>query len=230
VRAEGTPVALVTEPYTDQVRIWPENGRHILAQFDDDTIVVYQAYRPAIGRFAAEHGTFGGEFSYSRMSWVKPNFLWMMYRSGWGVKEDQEVTLALRVRRRFFDSLLAEAVPSSWDRDLFATEEDWSRAVAGSRVRLQWDPDHHPSGPKLERRAIQLGLRGEVLEAFGRRELVEVIDLSEFVAEQRLRLSAGGVAALVTPRERVYRPADPAVAKRLRLAYTPATGGSDALP
>ena len=52
---------------------------------------------------------------------------------------------------------------------------------------------------------------------FGRRELVEVIDVSEFVAEQRGRLSSDGVSALVTPRERVYRPADPVVAARLRL-------------
>ncbi len=87
-----------------------------------------------------------------------------------------------------------------------------------SSVRLQWDPDHHPSGAKLERRAIQLGLRGEVLEAFGRKELVEVIDLSEFVAEQRSRLSSGGASAIVTPRERVYRPADADTAARLRLA------------
>jgi hypothetical protein len=152
------------------------------------------------------------------MSWVKPNFLWMMYRSGWGTKENQEVTLALRVRRAFFDRLLAEAVPSSWDRDQFATEEEWSRAVGRSSVRLQWDPDHHPSGAKLERRAIQLGLRGEVLEAFARRELVEIIDLSKFVAEQRERLSSADVSALVTPLERVYRPADPAIAARLRLA------------
>jgi hypothetical protein len=85
-------------------------------------------------------------------------------------------------------------------------------------VRLQWDPDHHPSGAKLERRAVQLGLRGAVLEAFGRRELVEVIDLSEFVAEQRSLLSSGGVTALHTPRERAYRPADPAVVARLRFA------------
>jgi hypothetical protein len=73
----------------------------------------------------------------------------------------------------------------------------------------------------LDRRALQLGLRGEVLEAFGRRELVEVIDLSDFVAEQRARLSSGGVAAIVTPRERVYRPADPEVASRLRLDAGP---------
>jgi hypothetical protein len=211
---------LVTEPYKDQVAVWPKEGRHILAQFDNDTVIVYQAYRPAIGRYAAENGAFGGDFSYSRMSWVKPNFLWMMYRSGWGTKENQEVTLAVRIRRVFFDSLLA-AVPSSWDREQFATEEEWSRAVGRSSVRLQWDPDHHPSGAKLERRAIQLGLRGEVLEAFGRRELVEVIDLSEFVAEQRARLSSGGVSALVTPHERVYRTADPEVASRLRLAEAP---------
>jgi hypothetical protein len=205
------------EPYSEQVKMWPKEGRHILAQFDDDTVIVYQAYCPAIGRFAVEHGTFGGEFSYSRMSWVKPNFLWLMYRSGWGSKENQDVTLALRLRRTFFDGLLAEAVPSSWDRDQFPFEQVWEQAVRRSYVRLQWDPDHHPSGAKLERRAIQLGLRGEVLEAFGRRELVQVIDLSEFVAEQRSRLSSGGVSAILTPRERVYRPADPAIAARLRL-------------
>lgn len=209
---------LVTEPFPDQVRVWPKAGRHILAQFDDDTVIVYQAYRPAIGRYAAENGTFGRDFSYSRMSWVKPNFLWMMYRSGWGTKENQEVTLALRLQRPFFESLLTQAVPSSWDRRLYSTEEDWSRAVASSSVRLQWDPDHRPSGAAVERRAIQLGLRGEVLEAFGRSELLEVIDLSEFVAEQRSRLSAGGVGALVLPRERVFYPADPAAAARLGIS------------
>jgi hypothetical protein len=209
---------LLTEQYTDQVKLWPSTGRHILAQFDADTILVYQAYHPAIGTHAVEHGTFGGGFSYSRMSWVKPNFLWMMFRSGWGTKENQEVTLGLRVRRTFFDTLLAEAVPSSWDRDLHATEDDWAKAVGRSDVRLQWDPDHHPSGAKLDRRAIQLGIRGPVLDAFGRKELLEVIDLTAFVAEQRERLQAGSVSALLTPRERVYRPADPQVAARLRLA------------
>ena len=103
------------------------------------------------------------------MSWIKPNFLWMMYRSGWGTKEGQEITLALRLRRAFFDSLLGQAVPSTWDRERFASEAEWKRAVADSSVRLQWDPDHDPSGAKVERRALQLGLRGEVLEAFGQR-------------------------------------------------------------
>lgn len=146
------------------------------------------------------------------MSWVKPNFLWMMYRSGWGTKPNQEITLGLRIRRTFFDSLLAAAVASTWNPEEYATQEDWSRAVSRSAVRLQWDPDHHPSGAKLERRAIQLGLRGDVLKAFGTTELLEVIDLTAFVAEQRDVLAAKGVAALAMPRERVYCPANPAAA------------------
>lgn len=214
-------MSLVYEPYSEQVKVWPKDGRHILAQFDDESIIVYQAYNAVIGQYAVEHGKFGGEFSFSRMSWVKPNFLWMMYRNGWGTKENQEVTLALRVRRTFFDSLLAEAVPSTWDRDLFATSADWSRAVGRSSVRLQWDPDHHPSGAKLDRRAIQLGLRDATLEAFGTTELLEVIDLSAFVAEQREVLASRGVSALLTPRERVYVPADPTIAVRLGLAAEP---------
>src|SRR5262245_32269007 len=209
---------LVTEAYLEQTKVWPANGRHILAQFDDESIVVYQAYRPAIGRFAAKQGRLGGEFSLSRMSWIKPNFLWMMFRSGWGTKEHQEVTLALRLRRTFFGSVLAAAVPPTWDAQRHPTPEEWSLAVAQSSVRLQWDPDHDPGGHKLPRRAIQLGLRGEVLEAFATRELLEVIDLSEFVAAQRMRAASAELSALVTPRERVYRPADPVVAARLGLA------------
>jgi hypothetical protein len=66
---------LITEPYPAQKARWPTSGRHILAQFDAESVVVYQAYRPEIGHFAARHGYFGSGFSLSRMSWVKPSFL-----------------------------------------------------------------------------------------------------------------------------------------------------------
>jgi hypothetical protein len=199
---------LKTERYNDQVMRWPQEGRHIMAQFDDESIVVYQAYRPAIGSFAAQHGHFGGEFSYSRMSWIKPNFLWMMFRSDWGTKEGQEITLALRLRRAFFDQLLAGAVASTYTASRMPTREAWQDAMAQSSVRLQWDPDHDPSGTPLTRRAIQLGLRGRTLKAFGRDELLEVIDLSALVAEQRANVTAERRSQLMVPTEAVYRPND----------------------
>ena len=64
--------ALMLESYHDQRARWPAEGRHILAQYDEASVVVYQAYRPAIGHYAAQHGRFGGEFSLNRMSWIKP--------------------------------------------------------------------------------------------------------------------------------------------------------------
>src|SRR6185295_433401 len=149
--------------YLAQVRDWPQSGRHIMAQFDADSIYVYQAYRPSIAQFAVEHQQFGGDFSFSRMSWVKPNFLWMMYRSGWATKEGQEHILAVRLRRTFFDELLCLVVPSTFDLRRFGTRAEWQAAVTSSEVRLQWDPDHDPSGKPVERRAVQLGLRGESL-------------------------------------------------------------------
>src|SRR4028118_1985145 len=97
-----------TDLYLEQLAVWPKEGRHILAHYDETSIIVYQVFRPSIGLFAARHGYFGGEFSLSRMSWFKPNFLWMMYRSGWGTKAGQEVTLADRIKQSFFEMVLEQ--------------------------------------------------------------------------------------------------------------------------
>jgi Domain of unknown function (DUF4291) len=210
-------VNLPTERYLEQVITWPSEGRHILAHVDADTIVVYQAYRPSIGEYAIKHGAFGDGFSYARMSWIKPNFLWMMYRSGWGTKEGQETTLGLRLRREFFDGILAQAVASSLGQSDQSSQEAWKASLATSNVRLQWDPDHDPHGNALARRAIQLGLRGPVLDDFGKRELIEVIDMREFVAEQRDRISRVGIREIRTPVERVYVPGEEAIARHLKL-------------
>jgi hypothetical protein len=210
---------LILEPYLAQTALWPASGRHILAQYDEEGIVVYQAYNPQIGHFAAAHGSFGcHDFSFERMSWIKPNFLWMMYRSGWGSKEGQEVVLAVTLRRPAFDALLAEAVPSTYMPALYADEEDWKQAVQASSVRVQWDPDHGPAGRPLERRAIQLGLRGDALRRYAREWLLGIEDISQLVHEQRQHVLAGDYAALLTPRERIYPIADAAVAARLGIS------------
>ena len=129
---------LTIESYAEQTQRWPTGGEHILAQFDDASVVVYQAYRPSTGNYAIEHGRLGGpDFSFERMSWIKPNFLWMMYRSGWGTRPGQEVILGLRIRRAFFEAILDRAVASSFDPSRHATHDDWKADVHDSDVRLQ---------------------------------------------------------------------------------------------
>jgi hypothetical protein len=56
--------------------------RQVRAQFTDRTLTVYQAYPSEIADAAVRAGTFVPPFKRERMTWIKPSFLWMMYRSG----------------------------------------------------------------------------------------------------------------------------------------------------
>lgn len=209
---------LKTELYLDQIKIWPTEGRHILAQYDDDSIVVYQAFNSNVASYALKLGQFGGpHYSFSRMSWIKPNFLWMMYRCGWASKENQERVLALRISRTFFDAILGQAVVSSFDPSQFNDQAEWKRAIECSNVRLQWDPDHDPAGAKQARRAIQLGLRGDIQRALATTELREVVDMTPFVLEQ----SNAPLDSLRTPRERPYWPESDVARRQVGLDPTP---------
>jgi len=209
---------LPTQLYLEQAARWPRAGRHILAHWDESSVIVYQAYRPAIAHWALAHGQFGGpQFSFSRMSWIKPNFLWMMYRSAWATAEGQEMVLAIRLSRSFFEQLLRGAVASSHARDSAETRDEWQARVRASEVRLQWDPDHGPSGGSLERRALQVGLRGATLRAYASSEIIELIDMTPFVAAEREHAKREGWKELRTPLEEVYPIADTAVAANIRL-------------
>lgn len=187
--------------YKEQLLRWPLEGQHILANYDEETISVYQAYKPSIANYAVQHQKFGGEFSFTRMSWIKPNFLWMMFRSGWATKEGQEHILEVRLKRNFFDELLESAVPSSFSSEKYNSYDEWKEAVIQSEVRLQWDPDHDPGGNAITRRAVQLGLRGECLKRYSE-ELYWIRDITDFVVEQRSNIDSP--EKLLMPYECVY--------------------------
>jgi hypothetical protein len=77
--------------------------RRIRARHTASTITVYQAYSPEIGLPAARDGRFPAAWKRGGMTWIKPSFLRMMYRSGWGTKEGQETVLAVEITRDGFD-------------------------------------------------------------------------------------------------------------------------------
>lgn len=203
------------ERYMEQVKWWPATGQQILAQFDDNVVVVYQAFSEDIAEFAVQHGYFGGNFRFNRMSWIKPNFLWMMYRAGWATKAGQEHILAIRIIRAGFEEILWQAVHSHYLHELYESEESWQQAMAQSEVRLQWDPDHDPFGRSLRRRAIQLGLRGHTLARYAREWIVSIEDITEYVHEQHQHVQSAQLEKLLTPLEGVYPITDLALKKRL---------------
>jgi hypothetical protein len=93
-----------------------------------------------------------------------------------------------------------------------------SQALAESNVRLQWDSDHNPKGEKVERRAIQLGRRGDVIAKYAREWILDVQDISAYVAEQREYAMSDTYNQLLTPRKDVYPVNDAVVAARLELS------------
>lgn len=210
---------LETGFYLQQVATWPPGGRHILAHYDERTIVVYQAYRPSIAEYALAARQLGGsDFSWARMSWIKPNFLWMMCRSAWATQKDQEVVLGLRISRSFFDELLGAAAASTYDSLRYPIRADWENAVSRSDVRAQWDPDHDPRGVPQPRRALQLGLRGRTLQRFGTSELLDIVDMNPLIEVQRSHALQGRYQELEIPLESVYLPRDLRAATNIGLS------------
>lgn len=209
---------LELKKYTTQIQEWPKEDYHIMAQYDEDKIIVYQSYRKEIGQFAVNNQFFGGAFSLERMTWIKPNFLWMMYRNGWGTKEGQEVVLALHLKREAFEIYLQHAVYSSYNQVEGMTREEWQNEVKSSNVRLQWDPDHDPYGTKLERRAIQIGLRNEFIKTFAKEDILLIEDISDFVAHEYENVKSNTLEKLMIPAEKPLVFKDNKLNKKLKIA------------
>ncbi len=209
---------LETIPYNQYIAHLPQEGRHILGQQKNEQIIVYQAYNHVIADFALENQYFGGNsYSYSRMSWIKPNFLWMMYRCGWAEKENQERVLGIWIKTTDFDFILSQSVFSSFQGNIYGTHEQWKSELGNKPARLQWDPDHDIYGNKQERKAIQLGIKGDLLERFGKEMISEIIDLTEFVKQQKENIDSKNIHNLQVPKEWVYKPKNDEIKRQIGL-------------
>lgn len=71
-----------------------------------------------------------------------------------------------------------------------------------SCVRLQWDPDHDPFGNKLERRAIQIGLKNDFIKSFAKEDILLIEDISDFVKEQHQFVLNNDLDQLIIPEEK----------------------------
>lgn len=210
---------IITELYHDSLKRLPRTGQVILAHQTEELVVVYQAYKHSIADFAVENQFLGGpEYSYGRMSWIKPNFLWMMYRCGWAAKENQERVLALWIKKADLEAILNMAVISSFNQQYYESHEQWKTDLTTKEVRLQWDPDHDPYGNKLERRAIQLGIKGEALANFGKKQIVKIEDVTDFVKQQKMFLDNGQPEQLFIPVETVFEPASQELKNRIGIS------------
>ncbi|MBQ9278126.1 MAG: DUF4291 domain-containing protein [Lachnospiraceae bacterium] len=182
--------------------------KEIRAVYNQDSIRVYQAYCESIASEAVKLGRFGEHFSMNRMTWIKPSFLWMMYRCGWAQKEGQERVLAIDIKRTGFDSAVRQAVVSTYNKNDNLSIEKWKEMVRSSDVRVQWDPEKDINGNNLPYRSIQIGLRGQAVRDYVNDWIINISDITDYVKElNELRLNKRDISDML-PKEKVYKISD----------------------
>lgn len=154
----ATPATMASES--------PTLSRQIRALQDPNTITVYQAYNSTIADEAIESQLLNASptFKLARMTWIKPSWCWMMYRSGYSYKDaNQARILALKMRKEKFLQLLEMSVLT---KDVAQGEQT---------VRVQWDPERGSRLEVLPYRSIQIGIPGSMSEIWAR-EWIEAIE------------------------------------------------------
>lgn len=93
------------------------------------------------------------------MTWIKPSFGWVLYRSGYGTKHNQNRVLKIKLSHKSIAEILNMCV--------------CKLGGGGSFGRIQWDPardlysveDKEPRR-MINKRAIQIGVKGKISEHY----------------------------------------------------------------
>ena len=202
----NSPYEYIRNTVNDNMNYMDGNNREIRAIYNAETIRVYQAYNNIIADEAIMLNKFGNSFSMNRMTWIKPSFLWMMYRSGWATKQGQNRILAIDMDRIGFEEIVVNAVTSTFDDKLYSNIEEWKNAIKDSEVRIQWDPERDIFGnPSKNKRSIQIGIRGKILQQFNNKWIKRITDITHFVQQQKRMIDDQRFDLLSLPQEKVYQ-------------------------
>mmetsp|Transcript_4466 Transcript_4466/g.8582 ORF Transcript_4466/g.8582 Transcript_4466/m.8582 type:complete len:414 (+) Transcript_4466:71-1312(+) len=164
---------------TDQVQVFE-------AEWDGEGVYLYQAFSNAIADYAIAHHRLGGaNFKTDRMTWVKPSFGWMLYRSDYGGLDgrahsrDQARVLKVKISHSDLAQLLSGCACGD--------DDTGGGGGGGKKARVQWDPGRDlfepgsGAGGKKEpremprRRAIQIGLSHE----FSRKYVASALSIED---------------------------------------------------
>ncbi|MFP1814130.1 DUF4291 domain-containing protein [Lonsdalea quercina] len=165
----------------DTFEIIPPN--QIRAYYTSSFFRVYQAFSDEIADSTIANGKFiSPPFSFSRMTWIKPSFLWMMYRSGWAKKDPgQNRILAIDLTHNGFREIINQGVLSHRSDDNLLSNDAWKRKISDSDVVIQWDPERDLLLKKLDYRTIQIGLRREAVKRYTEEWIVDIGDITKKV-------------------------------------------------
>lgn len=184
--------------------------QEIRATYNQESVSVYQAYNQSIALPAIEYNQFRKPFSFHRMTWIKPSYLWLMERSNWGTKSNQEYILEIRMKRDCWDRALSNGILTHPDKVIYKSGLEWEKKFKSAQIHIQWDPERTMRGAKMNKKSIQVGISRFLIEEFNNDWITEIIDRTPLTKKIRGLLKSGKYkeAKRLLPKERIYELAE----------------------
>ncbi|KAK3398352.1 hypothetical protein B0T20DRAFT_437246 [Sordaria brevicollis] len=206
---------LPPKPPTRQIRALQSESVDDDGTTQRQTITVYQAYPSSIAIPAITHQRLDAspDFRTTRMTWIKPSWAWMLYRSGYSYKDPgQERILAIEMKREDFLGLLGRGILTHGttatggggaageatsndaqggartsmeerDRKAAARESKRKDRLQSLDVKIQWDPERTVRLDTLNYRSIQIGIPAGLIKEWAQSMIVSIEDVTDRARE-----------------------------------------------
>ena len=179
--------------------------KQIYAAYDDEGLYIYQAFKPKTVANAVAKGTFGAGFNTNRLTWIKPSFAWVLQRTQYATKHRMNAIARIKLSHEGWLHILGQAVPTQFDSNRYKNEEEWQQALETAIVIHQWDPERSLTGQKLDRAAIQVGMRSETLSLrYVNEWILGIEDVTDLAQEIGAVARDTNQTLPEVPEERVY--------------------------
>ena len=177
----------------------------VRADFNKNSIIIYQAFRPQIALPALDEQKFVAPFSFERMTWIKPSFLWLMARSNWGRKNNQHI-LGIRISREGWEKALNAGILTTPQPQIYGSYDNWQQKFSQAKVHIQWDPERNIFGKKSNLRSIQVGISRFMIREYVDDWIYEIIDYTPLTKKIYTLLQKGDStkAKKLLPPEKPY--------------------------
>lgn len=182
------------------------NKYEIRALYDTKNIALYAAFSSSIANVALKTQQLLPPFSYDRMTWVKPSYLWMMYRSDWTQKDNMQRILRIWIKRTDWEKALKEAVLTTPEAHVYNDAKKWRKQLDKARIRVQWDPERDIQNKHLAFKSIQVGITPALAETYAKRWISKIEDVTPLTHQIRSWVFAQQwqEATQLLPKEQVY--------------------------
>ncbi len=191
-RYKGFAIAL--ESYSERLKELPQNGQNIIgylmknldtidtppySYISKEHIVLYLVNEKSTAASIIESQDLEKpDYSSLKANSIQLSFLSIMHDYSSREKENQESVLAIWIKKEVFKEILQKVTP-------------------------KWNPDYDYFGKQLERQTIQLDLNEEDFEKLIKENIDFVLDISDFIKEQKQYINQNQIDQLMLPKERI---------------------------